>query len=57
MDEKLYSNEIQCCGDNLMEVKLPETLICTECGKSYMNLVTGVDRSKIIKKEESNEQR
>jgi hypothetical protein len=50
--KKYYSTEMVCCEDHMMEVRLPETLICTNCKQKYMNLVQGVDRTKIFEKEE-----
>ena len=36
------SKETKCCDDLPMLVKMPETLICQKCKRSFMNLMTGV---------------
>jgi hypothetical protein len=38
----LISNEFKCCDDLPMLVQMPETLTCQVCGKSYMELMRGV---------------
>lgn len=38
----LISKELSCCDDLPMLVDMPETLTCQVCGRTFMNLVTGV---------------
>lgn len=40
----LISTEMKCCDDLPMLVDLPETLTCQVCGKSYMELMRGVQK-------------